>query len=67
MRLRPFLLLVPFFLSACGSAGQEAYPALVPVDTLLAEEPLTPSPAPELEARAAALRARAAALRAETP
>ncbi|MFD2173652.1 hypothetical protein [Rhodobacter lacus] len=66
-RQSPFLLLVLLLLTACGSGGQEAYPALVPADTLLIEEPLTPSPAPVLEARAAALRARAAALRAETP
>lgn len=63
----PFLLLLPLLLVACGGEATQDYPALVPVDTLLTEEPLTPSPAPELEARAAALKARAAALRTQTP
>jgi len=54
-------------LAGCAAASGTEFPALVPVETLLIEEPLTPSPAPGLEARAAALRARAEALRQATP
>lgn len=62
------ILLLPLALAACGGAAQMGnYPALVPVEPLLVEAPLTPSPAPELEARASALRARAEALRRATP
>lgn len=50
------------WLAGCAAPGEE-YPALVPIDTLLIEAPLTPDPAPGLEARAADLRARAAGLR----
>ncbi|MFC5736261.1 hypothetical protein DFO80_1038 [Rhodobacter sp. 140A] len=53
-------------LAGCGAPGAD-YPALVPMETLLSDAPLTPDPAPALEARADALRARAAAIRAEQP
>ncbi|PYF09648.1 hypothetical protein C8J30_10718 [Rhodobacter viridis] len=64
--LRPALLL-PLALAACSAASGADFPKLMPTDTLLVEEPLSPSPAPGLEARADALRARAAALRSATP
>ncbi|KQB12862.1 hypothetical protein H9N28_14875 [Rhodobacter capsulatus] len=64
--LRPALIL-PLALAACSAAPGTDFPKLVPAETLLVEEPLSPSPAPGLEARAEALRARAEALRAETP
>lgn len=53
-------------LAGCGAPGAD-YPALVPMEKLLSDAPLTPDPAPALEARADALRARAAAIRAEQP
>ncbi|PTV95938.1 hypothetical protein C8J27_103269 [Rhodobacter aestuarii] len=62
-----FLTALLLALAACGGPQSSPYPALVPSETLLIEEPLSPSPAPELEARAAALKARAAALRSATP
>ncbi|MBZ4023365.1 hypothetical protein CKO11_12945 [Rhodobacter sp. TJ_12] len=65
-RLTP-LLLLPALLAACASGQTADYPALVPLDTVLIDQPLTPSPAPGLEARAAALRARADRLRSATP
>lgn len=52
-------------LSACG-AGED-YPALVPVDTLLTDQPAEPAPTAELQARADALEARAEALRRAQP
>lgn len=53
-------------LTACAS--RDNYPHLVPADTILkSDQPQSPSPAPEIEARAAALRAQAAAIRAEKP
>jgi hypothetical protein len=61
-RLAPILLLAT--LAACGN-GMQDYPQLLPVDQLLTDEPLTPDPAPGLEARAADLRARAAWLRSQ--
>ncbi|WP_444454638.1 hypothetical protein ACTTAI_04635 [Rhodobacter capsulatus] len=64
--LRPALLL-PLALAACSAAPGTQFPKLMPTDTLLVEEPLSPSPASGLEARAAALRARAEALRSATP
>lgn len=55
-------------LAACSGAKTPIdYPALVPAETLLTEAPLSPSPAPALEARADALRDRAEALRNATP
>lgn len=64
-RLAPILCLL---LAACsGKTPAIDYPALVPADTLLDAEPLSPSPAPALEARADALRTRADALRNATP
>jgi hypothetical protein len=50
-------------IAACAGAPGRDYPKLVPLDTLISDEPLSPSPAPALEARADALRARADALR----
>ena len=65
LRLAPLLCLL---LAACsGKAPAIDYPALVPAQTLLGEEALSPSPAPALEARADALRTRADALRNATP
>jgi len=65
LRLVPLLCLL---LAACsGTARGIDYPALVPAETLLGEEALSPSPAPALEARAEALRTRAEALRNATP
>lgn len=61
-----FALGVGGALGGCTSGGRD-YPKLVPADTILTDEPLTPSPEPALTAKADALRARAAALRAETP
>lgn len=63
---RPALLL-PLALAACSAAPGADFPKLAPTETLLLEEPLSPSPAPGLEARAEALRARAEALRTATP
>lgn len=60
LRLAPILFLA--LLAACDRGAQD-YPHLVPVDQLLVDEPLTPDPAPGLEARAADLRARAVWLR----
>ena len=66
--LRPALLLpVTLALAACSAAPGADFPKLVPVETLLVEEPLSPSPAPGIEARADALRARAKGLRNATP
>ena len=53
-------------LAGCGASDAD-YPALVPMETLLDEAPLTSSPPPVIEARAAALNSRAEALRHETP
>ena len=64
---RPALILICLTLAGCGAAQEGAYPALVPMETLLDQAPLTPSPAPAIEARADALTARAEALRHETP
>ena len=58
----PALLTLICLTAACAGAPSE-YPKLVPLDSLLSNEPLTPSPAPALETRADALRARADALR----
>ena len=63
---RPALIL-PLALAACAATPGADFPKLVPAETLLIEEPLSPSPAPGLETRAEALRARAEALRAESP
>ena len=57
--LRLFSLLsLSCLVAACAGAPGEDYPKLVPRDTLLSDEPLTPSPAPAIAARADALRAR---------
>lgn len=64
---RPFLLLACLTLAACGDAQEGGYPALVPMQTLLDDAPLSPDPAPALEARAAALTARAEVLRNAQP
>lgn len=64
--LRPALLL-PLVLAACSAAPEADFPDLVPAETLLIEEPLSPAPASGLEARAQALRAQAEALRTATP
>ncbi|AQS47570.1 hypothetical protein BMG03_06970 [Thioclava nitratireducens] len=50
-------------LTACSKRSTEGYPALLPMDEILTDQPLTPDPAPELEARADALRARADTMR----
>jgi len=62
----PSLLALLCLMSACASTQDQGYPALVPMESLLSDAPLSPSPAPALVARADALRARAAALRAVT-
>lgn len=61
------ILFLPLLLAACAAAPGADFPQLVPAGPLLAEAPLTPSPAPGLEGRAAALRARAEALRQANP
>ena len=76
---RTAFLLIPL-VSACATfpaldsvpepqATQATYPALMPIDELLAQIPPPPTtdPAAEVEARAAALRDRAAALQAIQP
>jgi len=62
-------VLIALCLSLAGCAGSQGadFPKLVPMETLLGDEELSPDPAPELEARAAALRARAEALRQAEP
>lgn len=50
-------------LAACSKPSGEDYPALLPLDEILTDEPLSPDPAPDLSARADALRARAEAIR----
>lgn len=52
-----------------ASAAQAVWPALMPIDALLASVPPAPAadPAAAVAARAAALRARAAALQATDP
>ncbi|OWY05702.1 hypothetical protein B6V75_06220 [Thioclava sp. F1Mire-8] len=52
-------------LTACSKRSTEGYPALLPMDEILTDQPLTPDPAPELEARADALRARADTMRSQ--
>ncbi|MBC7146679.1 MAG: hypothetical protein H5U24_14935 [Thioclava marina] len=52
-------------LTACSKHSSEDYPALLPLDQILDDQPLSPDPAPDLEARAAALKARADMLRAD--
>lgn len=73
-RLPPLLLAAA--LSGCtavhgpGTAAtrQPGYPALLPLDAILADLPMpAPDPAAGLSGRAAALRARAAALAAAVP
>lgn len=63
---RPLLILLMTAVAGCAQ-GEDTYPALVPVDQILADRPLSPDPAPALEARRAALDARADALRAAQP
>lgn len=63
IRLTLFALLGA--LAGCGAGGN--YPALVPVDTLLADQPADPAPTAELQAKADALEARAEALRRAQP
>lgn len=50
-------------LAACSQPSDEQYPALLPLDEILTDEPLSPDPSPDLNARADALRARAEAIR----
>ncbi|MAQ37350.1 hypothetical protein BMI91_03340 [Thioclava sediminum] len=52
-------------LAACSKQSMEGYPTLLPMDEILTDQPLTPDPAPELEARADALRSRADAMRSQ--
>lgn len=60
-------LAVCALLAACAShpeTGADAYPSLLPIDSLLTDPAAASDPATGLDARAAALRARADALRA---
>lgn len=60
------IILISSVFSGCAK-DDGAYPALVPENTIVTDEALSPDPAPRLYAEADALRARAARIRAETP
>ncbi len=66
--LLPLALLLPLagaILSGCVAGTK--YPGLVPIGEILQNGPVSPDPAPDMQARATALNARADALRRAAP